>query len=77
MRCTHCGAEGKEKPRMPEVKRMWINQPSTAQPMHERDGENVLAVLEYDTTYRVYLLHGDVVSMQMLAEWLSPGWIQR
>lgn len=55
-------------------KRMWINQPSTLQPAHALHGEHVLAVHEYDDTYRVYFLHGAVESQQMLGVLLSPGW---
>lgn len=57
--------------------RMWINQPSGLQPLHHLHGTNVLAVHEYDDTWRVYFLSGDTISMQCLRLWLSDGWIKR
>lgn len=54
--------------------RMWINQPSTLQPLHHLHGINVLAVHEYDDTYRIYFLSGPIVSQQVFASALSPGW---
>ena len=56
-------------------KRMWINQPSSLQEHNKLHGTNVLAVHEYDDTYRVYFLRGTVVSQQMLKSALSEGWI--
>ena len=55
-------------------RRMWVNQPSTSQPCHCRHGERVLAVHDYGGVARVYLLSGDVVSMQMPWSALSLGW---
>lgn len=60
-----------------EVRRMWINQPSTLQPHHDRHGEWVLAVREYKGTERVYFLSGPTISMQMLSHCLSEGWPTR
>jgi hypothetical protein len=57
-----------------DITRMWINQPSTLQPYHYLDGQRVLAVHEYDATYRVYFLTGDIVSQQIDGSALSPGW---
>lgn len=57
------------------VERMWINQPSTLQPLHHLNGTNVLAYHEYDNTWRVYFLSGDIISMQVLSTCLSKGWI--
>lgn len=54
--------------------RMWINQPSTQQPLHRRHGENVLAVHEYDDTWLVFFLSGEITSMQVSRLWLSEGW---
>lgn len=59
---------------MPELSRMWINQPSTAQRLHCRHGENVLAMPEGDRLCRVWFLSGDVISQQVNREALSPGW---
>ena len=56
------------------IKRMWINQPSTLQPLHHLHGTNVLAHHEYDNTWKVYFLSGDVVSMQVQSICLSEGW---
>lgn len=56
------------------MRRMWINQPSTLQPLHRMHGVNVLAVEEYKGTMRVYFLSGDVVSQQVFTRCLSPGW---
>lgn len=56
------------------VKRMWINQPSGLQPLHHLNGTNVLAVHEYDSTYRVYFLSGNKISQQADSLWLSEGW---
>jgi hypothetical protein len=59
--------------KLPE--RMWINQPSTHQAHHALNGTNVLAVHEYDDTYRVYFLSGPIVSQQMSRLALSKGWV--
>lgn len=56
---------------MSELKRMWINQPSTRQPLHHLHGVNVLA----DDT-RVYFLSGPIISMETPRQPspLSNGW---
>lgn len=54
--------------------RMWINQPSTLQRLHSLHGTNVLALHEYENTYRIYFLTGPVISMQCLGNCLSWGW---
>ena len=58
----------------PEIKRMWINQPSTLQPLHHLHGTNVLAHHAYDHTYVIYFLSGKTVSMHVLRMVLSEGW---
>jgi hypothetical protein len=58
------------------LKRMWINQPSTLQPLHKYHGRNVLAYKE-GTVYRIYFLSGRVVSMQAPSGCLSLGWIRQ
>lgn len=63
----------KEKPST-VMKRMWINQPSTLQPLHGLHGVRVLARPDTDRTARAYLLSGDVISMQVPRETLSDGW---
>lgn len=54
--------------------RMWINQPSKLQPLHEYHGVNVLAEQnkEFPT---VYLTEGNIVSMVIHRLALSSGWI--
>jgi hypothetical protein len=58
-----------------ELHRAWINQPSNLQPLYHLHATNVLAIYEYDNTYRVYFLSGDCVSMQVPGNYLSKGWI--
>lgn len=60
-----------------EIKRMWIDQPSTLQDYHKLNGTNVLAYHEYGNTMRVYFLSGDVISQQMPILALSNGWLDR
>lgn len=57
-----------------DIIRMWINQPSTLQPFHHLHGCRVLATHEYDDTWRIYFLQGDVISQQISKLALSPGW---
>ena len=54
--------------------RVWINMPSIYDQYHEHHGKNVLAMHEYDHIWRVFFLSGDLVSMQVEAIALSPGW---
>lgn len=54
--------------------RMWVNQPSTLQPLHHLNGTNVLAVHEHGDTWRIYFLSGDVSSQQAPRAALSRGW---
>ena len=56
-----------------DIRRMWINQPSTSQPLHHLHGLNVLVVEERDC-FRIYFLSGDVVSQQIRKSFLSDGW---
>ena len=55
--------------------RMWVNQPSTLQPLHHLHGVNVLAVEENDSCMEIYFLKGPVVSQVAPKEALSPGWL--
>lgn len=55
-------------------RRMWVNQPSSHQPLHRLHGTNVLAVEENDS-YRIYFLEGAVVSQTAPKEALSRGWL--
>lgn len=57
-----------------KIDRMWINQPSTQQPLHQLHGKNVLAVKESENMYRIYFLSGDTISMRAHSNTLSWGW---
>lgn len=59
-----------------ELKRMWINQPSTLQECHTLHGTNVLAYEEYEGSMRVYFLSGNTISQSMLRNILSEGWLE-
>ena len=56
--------------------RMWVNQPSTLQPLHHLHGTNVLAIRDSDSgrssgTMRIYFLSGPIVSQQTFRECLN------
>lgn len=53
------------------LERMWINQPSTLQPLHEYNRLNVIADLKNMTVYPV---RGSIISMQVPKGVLSKGW---
>lgn len=57
-----------------DLRRMWVNQPSTLQPYHALHGINVLAQPEYGSTMRIWFLSGDCVSQQICRSALSDGW---
>lgn len=61
---------------MNEAKRMWIDQPSTLQPLHALHGTNVLAIPELDDAnmMRIYFLSGPVISSRVPRLCLSNGW---
>lgn len=61
---------------MKDVYRAWINQPSTQQPLHHRNGENVLAAHYHDQLSIVWPLSGVVVSEVIPTACLSKGWKQ-
>ena len=62
---------------MNNLYRAWINQPSTAQLLHEYHGQNVLV---YESGYlhsdvvRVYFTEGTIISMNVPRIVLSKGW---
>ncbi len=57
------------------MKRMWINNPSTAQTYHKYHGQNVLVDTNTNNDYcRVYFTSGSVISMEMHKNALSDGW---
>lgn len=56
------------------IERMWVNQPSTLQPLHTLHGTNVLAHPEHGDTWRIYFTTGPVISQQAPRLALSPGW---
>jgi hypothetical protein len=53
---------------------MWINQPSKFDAHHALHGTNVLAIHEYDSTWRIYFLSGNTISQQVHKHALSIGW---
>lgn len=57
-----------------ELARYWINQPSKLQYYHKLHGTNVLGYLEYEGTFRIYYLSGDIISSQIPSICLSEGW---
>ena len=57
------------------IRRMFVNQPSTLQPLHHLHGTNVLAVPE-GNGWRIYFLDGPVISQQAPREALSEGWLR-
>lgn len=59
------------------MKRMWINQPSTLQPLHKLHGTNVLAKPETDKVHIAYFLSGPRISQQVPNECLSAGWTKK
>lgn len=54
-------------------RRMWVNQPSTLQPMHALHGTNVIAVRDTGG-WRVYYLSGETISSHAPEGALSEGW---
>ena len=59
---------------MSEVRRCWINQPSSLQPLHHLHGVRVLATKDYGDLDRVYFLDGDVISQVVPRLALVEGW---
>lgn len=57
-------------------RRAWINAPSTAQPMHDKHGTNVLAMREVGGT-RIYYLDGETISSHVPDSVVSDGWLPR
>jgi len=57
------------------LERMWINQPSTLQSLHEHHGMNVLACKIAEDLCIIYPVKGDVISMEVPCLCLSKGWI--
>lgn len=55
-------------------KRMWVNQPSTLQPLHALHGLNVLARREEDGQLLMYFLSGEVICQHGSSLVLSEGW---
>lgn len=59
---------------MCEMKRMWIDQPSTLQTFHDLHGVNVLCCPSKEDTVRVYFLEGKIISQLIWRNALAPGW---
>lgn len=57
----------------PNLRRAWINQPSTQQPLHHLHGTNVLAHPETDRVWKIYFLDGPTLSQQVPSTALSFG----
>lgn len=61
-----------------ELRRMWINLPPTHkhyQQYHELHGMRVLADTGFDAKWtQVWFTSGDVLTMDLPADALSPGW---
>lgn len=55
-------------------RRMWVNQPSTLQPLHAWHGLNVIAVPDFGGGHRCYPLAGDVISFHAPKGCMSEGW---
>lgn len=60
---------------MLELTRMWINQPSTLQPLHELHGTNVLVNVDLSPYPQVWFLDGPVISMKCDRNALELGWL--
>jgi hypothetical protein len=56
------------------LKRMWINQPSTAQPLHKLHGTLVLGHDDGDACTRIYFLKGPTIDMRVMNSCVSDGW---
>jgi len=59
------------------MKRYWINSPSTSQPNHEWHGTNVLCDVtdkDHNGNVVVYPTSGDISSFVMKPLYLSEGW---
>lgn len=59
------------------MERMWIDQPSTLQPLHKYHATNVLAVAISPKSHRVYFLSGPVAHMIVPSHTLSSGWVNQ
>jgi hypothetical protein len=61
-------------PGVTNLRRAWINQPSTQQEHHDLHGRRVLAAEDRDGVSRVFFTEGPVVSMELRSTSLSDGW---
>lgn len=59
---------------MTNIKRMWVNQPSTQQQYHSQHGTKVLAEITNDEIIDVYFLSGAIIGQKMHKIALSQGW---
>jgi hypothetical protein len=73
-RAAWIGRGEEDKKQLSGLRRMWIDQPSTLQPLHHLHGTRVLGYKEYEGTYRVFFLEGDIVSQQAPSLCLGEGW---
>lgn len=58
----------------PNIKRMWIDQPSRFQHHHDLHGTKVLAHVTDDDVWDVWFLDGPTISMRISRLCLSRGW---
>lgn len=56
------------------VRRAWINQPSTLQPLHRMHGTRVIALPSTEDQCVVCPVDGDIVSLLVPKSCLSSGW---
>lgn len=63
---------------MTVLRRMWVNQPSTLQPLRKHHGARVLVDrsewVDGQDYLRIWFTDGDVVSMRAHRNSLSEGW---
>lgn len=57
---------------MIELKRYWINQPSTLQPFHKLHGTNVLGIR--GNPAQIWFLSGNIITQLIPNLCLSNGW---
>lgn len=55
-------------------RRMWVNQPSTLQPLHKHHGKNVLAIPDGVGCMQVFWLSDRTISSRVPVLCLSEGW---
>lgn len=59
---------------MCDIKRAWVNQPATTQPLHHMHGTRVLRRPDGPGFAQIYFIDGPVHSMRVQTAALSDGW---